>query len=67
MLMKWTQCVILTNFLHAAFSYESVVCSFSIFTICVCNLFEKWKLAKKAERKMLMKLTQGGRGAKFNI
>ena len=31
----------LVNILRAAFLYESILCSFSLLTVCVCNFLER--------------------------
>jgi hypothetical protein len=40
MLMKSTPGVNLTNILLAAFLYKSVLCSFFLFTVWLCNLWQ---------------------------
>jgi len=50
--------VYFTNILQAAFLYKSVLCSFTVFTVCVCNFWQK-EISTKAAHKMLVKLTKG--------
>jgi len=46
------------NIAFAAFLIESVLDSFFVLTVCICNFLEKKMLAKElATRKMLVKLT----------
>jgi hypothetical protein len=47
-----------TNILRAAFSYEIFLRSFYVFTIWVCNFWQK-DFGAKAAHKMLVKLTPG--------
>jgi len=48
MLMKITTGVNFTNILQIAFSYKSVLCSFSVHTVWVCNFLRKKMVEKTA-------------------
>ncbi len=56
--MKLTLGVNFTNILQAAFFYKSILCSFSLLAVWLCNFWQK-NISAKAGCKMLMKLAKG--------